>query len=44
MTQRGNLDGRRYQLAIPNMEIRNIFTEQIKAMFKEKTKRNRDGF
>ena len=40
LTQRGNLDGKRYQLAIPNMEIRNIFTEQIMAMFKENTKRD----
>lgn len=40
LTQRGNPDGKRYQLAIPNMEIRNIFTEQIMAMFKENTKRD----
>ena len=40
LTQRGNLDGKRYQLAIPNMEIRNIFTEQIMSMFKENTKRD----
>lgn len=40
LTQRGNLDRKRYQLAIPNMEIRNIFTEQIMAMFKENTKRD----
>ncbi len=40
LTQRGNLGGRRYQLAIPNMESRSIFTEQIMAMFKEKTKRD----
>ncbi len=40
LTQRGNLDGKRYQLAIPNMEIRNIFTEQIMVMFKENTKRD----
>lgn len=37
LTKRGNSDGKRYQLAIPNMEIRNIFTEQIMAMFKEDT-------
>ena len=40
LTQRGNLGGKRYQLAIPNMEIRNIFTEQIMTMFKENTKRD----
>lgn len=40
LTQRGNPDGKRYQLAIPNMEIRNIFTEQIMAMFKENTKKD----
>ena len=40
LTQRGHLDGKCYQLAIPNMEIRNIFTEQIMAMFKENTKRD----
>ncbi|RRK36889.1 hypothetical protein EBB54_00010 [Schaedlerella arabinosiphila] len=40
LTQRGNLDGKCYQLAIPNMEIRNIFTEQIMTMFKENTKRD----
>lgn len=40
LTQRGNLDGKCYQLAIPNMEIRNIFIEQIMTMFKENTKRD----
>jgi hypothetical protein len=40
LTQRGNPDGKRYQLAIPNMEIRNIFTEQIMTMFKENIKRD----
>ena len=40
LTQRGNSDGKRYQLAIPNMEIRNIFTEQIMAMFKEDTRQD----
>ncbi len=40
LTQRGKQDGKYYQLAIPNMEIRNIFTEQIMAMFKENTRRD----
>lgn len=35
LTQRGTSDGRTYQLAIPNMEIRNIFKNQIMAMFRE---------
>ena len=29
------IQGKRYRLAIPNREIRNIFTEQIMTMFKE---------
>ena len=35
LTQRGTLDGRTYQLAIPNMEIRNIFKNQIMTMFRK---------
>ncbi len=35
LTQRGKPEGRRYRLAIPNMENRNIFTDQIMTMFKE---------
>lgn len=35
LTQRGTQDGRIYQLTIPNMEIRNIFKNQIMAMFRE---------
>ncbi len=35
LTQRGKAEGKRYRLAIPNREIRNIFTEQIMTMFKE---------
>lgn len=41
LTQRGTEDGKSYHLAIPNMEIRSIFTGQIMAMFKEQT--GRDG-
>lgn len=40
LTQRGKGAGRNLALAIPNMEIRNIFTEQIMAMFKEETVRD----
>ncbi|MCC8140426.1 MAG: ATP-binding protein, partial [Lachnospiraceae bacterium] len=35
LTQQGEADGKRYRLAIPNREIRNIFTDQIMKMFKE---------
>ena len=35
LTQCGKEEGKRYRLAIPNREIRNIFTEQIMTMFKE---------
>ncbi len=34
LTQRGESDGNRCKLAIPNMEIRSIFTRQIMALFK----------
>lgn len=34
LSQRGKPDGKRYELAIPNREIRNIFIDQIMAMFK----------
>ena len=34
LTWRGEAGGHRYELAIPNMEIRAIFTRQIMAMFK----------
>ncbi|MCD8097210.1 MAG: ATP-binding protein, partial [Lachnospiraceae bacterium] len=35
LTQRGRPDGKWYQLAIPNREVRNLFTDQIMAMFRE---------
>ncbi len=35
LTQRGREDGDRYCLAIPNREIRKIYTNQIMTMFKE---------
>ncbi len=37
LTQRGERDGNRFQLTIPNREVRDIFTEQILALFKEET-------
>ena len=36
LTYRGKPEGKKYRLAIPNMEIRNIFTEQIMSMFLKK--------
>ena len=35
LTQRGEPEGNRYNLVIPNQEIRNIITEHIMRMFKE---------
>ena len=40
LTQRGKPEGKKMELAIPNMEIRNIFTEQIMAMFKDGVGKN----
>ena len=40
LTQRGEPDGNRFQLAIPNREVRNIFTEQIISLFKETAARD----
>lgn len=40
LTCRGKPDGRNFNLAIPNMEIREIFTEQIMAFFKEEVRKN----
>ncbi len=35
LTQRGRGEGREFHLAIPNLEVREIFTRQIMDMFKE---------
>lgn len=43
LTMRGKPDGNRFRLAIPNMEIRNIFTTQIMEFFKENVPKNRDA-
>lgn len=40
LTQRGKPDGNCFQLAIPNMEIRKIFTTQIMEYFKENVPKN----
>lgn len=41
LTQRGRADGNRFSLAIPNLEIKNIFTTQIMELFKENV--SKDG-
>ena len=43
LTQRGKPEGNRFQLAIPNMEIRNIFTTQIMDFFRESVPKNRQA-
>lgn len=40
LTKRGRGDGRSLRLAIPNMEIREIFTTQIMDFFRENVKKN----
>ena len=40
LTQRGRVNGDEFQLAIPNMEIRKIFTTQIMEYFKEGVRKN----
>lgn len=40
LTQRGRGAGRSFRLAIPNLEVREIFTAQIMDMFKEDAKRD----
>ena len=40
LTQRGRADGDVFQLAIPNIEIRNIFTTQIMECFKENVEKD----
>lgn len=42
LTYREELPGDLFRLAIPNMEVRKIFTNQIMALFKEKTSNDRD--
>ena len=42
LTQRGRAEGNRLRLVIPNLEIRNIFTEQIMEYFKAQVKE--DGY
>ena len=40
LTSRSNTDGNRYDLVIPNREIRNIITEHILKLFKENIKQD----
>lgn len=40
LTKRGNSDGKFFQLAIPNLEIREIFTEQIYEWFREEARKD----
>lgn len=40
LTQRGRAEGNMFQLAIPNREIRNIFTTQIMQLFRENVKKD----
>ena len=42
LTQRGRADGNLYNLAIPNREIRNIFTEQIMKIFQKQAEQDGD--
>lgn len=42
LTQRGTLGGKKYQLTIPNMEIRNIFKSQIMTMFRKSVEKDGD--
>ena len=42
LTQRGRAEGRQMKLAIPNLEIRDIFTTQIMEFFKENVQKDGD--
>ena len=42
LTQRGRVDAKRYKLAIPNLEIRDIFETQIMEYFKESVAKEGD--
>ncbi len=41
LTQRGNIDHRRYRLAIPNVEIRELFVTQIREWFRDSVRNDR---
>ncbi len=42
LTQRGRAEGRQMKLAIPNLEIRNIYVTQIMEFFKENVRKDGD--
>ena len=42
LTQRGKAEGRQMKLAIPNLEIRDIFVTQIMEFFKDNVREDRD--
>ncbi len=42
LTRRGKMEGRRMQLAVPNLEIRDIFVTQIMEFFKENVRGDGD--
>lgn len=44
LTQRGKPEGNAFHLAIPNLEIRNIFTTQIMEYFKENVSKSGEAF
>ena len=41
LTQRGRIDGKKYRLAIPNRELRELFVSQIREWFKESVGKDR---
>lgn len=43
LTQRGEADGKIYEVAIPNLEVREIFVEQILEWFQEEVREDRSG-
>ena len=40
LTQRGRVDGRKYRLAIPNREIRELFITQIREWFRQSSRKD----
>lgn len=40
LTHKGRVDTKRYRLAVPNREIRNIITEQVLALFKQNVEKD----
>lgn len=40
LTHKGRVDTKRFRLAVPNREIRNIITEQVLALFKQNVEKD----